>query len=888
MAARHRVTLTWEDPQDDSIDGYVILRGNRDTGAKGQLTELAPDTGTAANTYTDRSVAAGTPYTYRIKAINEYGTSGPSRWVHVETAAPLARRGVRANVSEGGTDLPANATTTGTVEVDGSAVRGDIYKPFFVEGTGDGVDGYDFDTDWFAVELTVGRTYRIDMKGAILVAPGTLLDRELTLRLPQINAIYDEDGDVLVNTWSRDESSAHHLFRVTFHVHDDGTYYIAASGASFEWGGYELTVIDITRDDDATPVAVTVQFGAASYTATEGGTAATVTVNLSADPERSVTIPITAAGAGGAGSDDYTLSDTSVTIDSGETSATFIVTATDDDVYDGAEALTLSFGDLPSEVTAAGTQATTEVNLVDNEILATSSLVPTGINAGDGFRLLFVTSGGRDATSTDIDDYNAFVQEAAAGGHADIRPYSALFRALASTDAVDAIDNTATTHTTAEPGVPIWWLNGPKAADNYSDFYDDDWDHYDPGRNESGSEVDFGANDRVWTGTEEDGEATINILGSISTVTVATPGVGTDLHFVGAAASSSEVWPLYGLSFVLYAAEAGDTTAPSPDSAKVSTDGTTVDIVFDEDLDAGGSAPAASAFGVTVGGGTAVTPTSVAFKNGDADTITLTMATADTIAAGATVSVAYDKPTSNALADAASNEVESFTGTDAIPAPNRPAAPVVTLTPASGQLTAAWAAPANGGSAITGYDVEWRTAAQTWAEATTAGQSATAAADATDHEITGLTNNTAYTVRVRAVNGAGNGPWSAEASETPIAGDTTAPAVDSATVSTDGTTIDIVFDEDLDTSGTAPAASAFTVTVGTATGVNPAGVDFDDDFGDEDTIILTMATANTIAAGGGGERRLRQADFQRPGRRPRTTRWRTSPKPRSTARPRPW
>ena len=229
----------------------MILRGNRDTGAKGQLTELAPDTGTAANTYTDRSVAAGTPYTYRIRAINEYGTSGPSRWVHVETAAPPARRGVRANVSEGGTDLPANATTTGTVEVDGSAVRGDIYKPFFVEGTGDGVDGYDFDTDWFAVELTVGRTYRIDMKGAILVAPGTLLDRELTLRLPQINAIYDEDGDFLVNTRSRDESSAHHLFRVTFHVHDDGAYYIAASGASFEWGGYELRVIDITRDDDA-------------------------------------------------------------------------------------------------------------------------------------------------------------------------------------------------------------------------------------------------------------------------------------------------------------------------------------------------------------------------------------------------------------------------------------------------------------------------------------------------------------------------------------------------------------------------------------------------------------------------------------------------------------
>ena len=36
---------------------------------------------------------------------------------------------------------------------------------------------------------------------------------------------------------------------MTFHAHDDGTHYIAASGESFEWGTYELTVIDITRDD---------------------------------------------------------------------------------------------------------------------------------------------------------------------------------------------------------------------------------------------------------------------------------------------------------------------------------------------------------------------------------------------------------------------------------------------------------------------------------------------------------------------------------------------------------------------------------------------------------------------------------------------------------------
>ena len=151
-------------------------------------------------------------------------------------------------------DLPANASTEGVVEVDGSAVRGDIYKPVHVERTGDDdVDGYDFDTDWFAVELKEGRTYQIDMKGAILDTPGLdadsePVDPELTLSLPQINAIYGSNGGQLVNTFGRDESKSHHLFRVTFHAHDSGAYYIAASGESFEWGGYELTVIDITRD----------------------------------------------------------------------------------------------------------------------------------------------------------------------------------------------------------------------------------------------------------------------------------------------------------------------------------------------------------------------------------------------------------------------------------------------------------------------------------------------------------------------------------------------------------------------------------------------------------------------------------------------------------------
>ena len=212
-----------------------------------------------------------------------------------------------------------------------------------------------------------------------------------------------------------------------------------------------------------------------------------------------------------------------------------------------------------------------------------------------------------------------------------------------------------------------------------------------------------------------------------------------------------------------------DTTAPSVSSATVSDAGAAIDIVFDEPLDET-STPSFTAFIAGISGiqTDRAVPSNVAVSG---DTVTLTIRSGNTIAAGAIVTLAYTAPSTNALADASGNEVESFTGTDAIAVLNRPAAPVVTLTAGNEKLTAMWAAPANGGSAITGYDVEWKTAAQTWAQAGTAGQSDTATADATDHEITGLTNNTEYTVRVRAANDAWDGPWSTEVSETPAASD---------------------------------------------------------------------------------------------------------------------
>ncbi|MCY3751347.1 MAG: hypothetical protein OXG54_08110, partial [Gammaproteobacteria bacterium] len=63
------------------------------------------------------------------------------------------------------------------------------------------------------------------------------------------------------------------------------------------------------------------------------------------------------------------------------------------------------------------------------------------------------------------------MQTRAKAGHSGITDACGnRFTAVASTSAVDANDNTATTG--AGTGISIYWLNGSKVADNYTDFHD--------------------------------------------------------------------------------------------------------------------------------------------------------------------------------------------------------------------------------------------------------------------------------------------------------------------------------------------------------------------------------------------------------------------------------
>ena len=131
----------------------------------------------------------------------------------------------------------------------------------------------------------------------------------------------------------------------------------------------------VTITDDDVP-SVTVSFGSDAYTVAESDDSDTtgvtentveVTLTLSADPERTVVIPIEKANQG-ATTADYSGVPQNVTFDSGDTSESFTFTAAHDTVDDDGESVKLSFGaTLPDGVTAGTTDEAT-VTITDDDV----------------------------------------------------------------------------------------------------------------------------------------------------------------------------------------------------------------------------------------------------------------------------------------------------------------------------------------------------------------------------------------------------------------------------------------------------------------------------------------------------------------------------------------
>ena len=79
-------------------------------------------------------------------------------------------------------------------------------------------------------------------------------------------------------------------------------------------------------------------------------------------------------------------------------------------------------------------------------------------------------------------------------------------------------------------------------------------------------------------------------------------------------------------------------------------------------------------------------------------------------------------------------------------------------------VTLHFASPDNGGSAVLRYEIQWKSGAQ---EYSTVRQESASTSPFSPHEISGLNAATIYQFRIRAVNGVGNGEWSAPIEATP-------------------------------------------------------------------------------------------------------------------------
>ncbi|GJL53811.1 MAG: hypothetical protein NPIRA02_09430 [Nitrospirales bacterium] len=174
-----------------------------------------------------------------------------------------------------------------------------------------------------------------------------------------------------------------------------------------------------------------------------------------------------------------------------------------------------------------------------SSIHAMSILLPTGLNPGDTYQLAFQSRGTRNALSTDIADYNMFVQNAAnaAGiGFGSSFLGDVTWRAIGSTSTVSARDN-------ALVSTSVYNLNDQILALGFDDMWDGDLSNpilFD----ELGNSNGFTA----WTGTGIDGMPSSNVLGDPTQSTLGIGGITNEFWIDRGPFPSSGTRTLYALS----------------------------------------------------------------------------------------------------------------------------------------------------------------------------------------------------------------------------------------------------------------------------------------------------------------------------------------------------
>lgn len=199
-------------------------------------------------------------------------------------------------------------------------------------------------------------------------------------------------------------------------------------------------------------------------------------------------------------------------------------------------------------------------------------VLPPGLNPGDQYRLIFITSAGITAKSDNIADYDAFVSEVA--NASPLGSLGATWQAIVSTPTVSAAD-----HLGASP-VPIYRLDGQEVAAGTTGpqgLWSDGLNNPNPHRSsvlfdEKGDNAQLVSNipgsniqniQLAWTGTAEDGSAENPLGGALNF------GVGctivADIRWIDYQdfGDSSTLLPVYGISSVL--------TVPLPEPGPLGT-----------------------------------------------------------------------------------------------------------------------------------------------------------------------------------------------------------------------------------------------------------------------------------------------------------------------------
>ncbi len=200
-------------------------------------------------------------------------------------------------------------------------------------------------------------------------------------------------------------------------------------------------------------------------------------------------------------------------------------------------------------------------------------IAPAGLNPGDSFRLVFVTSTTTQATNTSIAYYDNFVTTRAVAAGLDTYDGSGVsWHVLGSTAAVSALSRDPATGSSS----PIYKLNGVLIATSGADLWD--------GNIASPLDINELMNTLVtaaWTGTDSNG-VTNNPLGT------ATPSAGVSnftnaTWMIGFGAGNNNNLALYAISETM--------TVPAPEPATMAVLGVGLGAYGWPAADAGPSEP---------------------------------------------------------------------------------------------------------------------------------------------------------------------------------------------------------------------------------------------------------------------------------------------------------